>query len=480
MTTYNLAPEPIWALHDNNGQPLANGYMFTMDNANPSNQKPVYQDIGGTLPYSQPIYFGSGGFQGPFYWADDGFYLLNIYTSDGQLVKTIRNYNAPGAGGGGPSIMTFVDINNLIQDGQFNYPVLNNIPITALDTQITSYGWHFAKDNLTGTDTITFAPLTLGTFPPDNTPVNMITVANTSAGSGETYKDLYYKIPKVESLNGRIISFSFWGINNAVNPNVSVLFKQNFGTGGAPSADSFSASASFVLTNNWARYTGNITIPSTSGKTLGTNGDDYLSMIWRVPIDSTFSHSYTTMQLNDYDQVLSFDFRTPPQAIQLPYYNSVTTRNKYLHINNSGYLDWSSALPVGAVIAWPMPPATIPSDYLYMNATLHNVADYPTLYALLGNTYGGVPGVTFGVPDFRGLFPRGWDDGRGLDTPRAFPSFQVYSISNHSHSITLTASGGGFGANQPATASTGFINSGLGASETRPYNYTVIYIIKAL
>ena len=44
--------------------------------------------------------------------------------------------------------------------------------------------------------------------------------------------------------------------------------------------------------------------------------------------------------------------------------------------------------------------------------------------------------TTFNLPDLRGEFVRGWDDGRGIDSGRAFASVQNSANKSHSHSIT--------------------------------------------
>lgn len=43
----------------------------------------------------------------------------------------------------------------------------------------------------------------------------------------------------------------------------------------------------------------------------------------------------------------------------------------------------------------------IPSDWLLCDGTEYNVTDYPDLYDVIGNTYGGTAGSTFKVPDYR-------------------------------------------------------------------------------
>jgi microcystin-dependent protein len=43
--------------------------------------------------------------------------------------------------------------------------------------------------------------------------------------------------------------------------------------------------------------------------------------------------------------------------------------------------------------------------------------------------------TTFNLPDLRGVVPRGWDDGRGLDPSRVFGSYQADIFASHTHTV---------------------------------------------
>lgn len=59
-----------------------------------------------------------------------------------------------------------------------------------------------------------------------------------------------------------------------------------------------------------------------------------------------------------------------------------------------------------------------PAGYLECNGNTHLIADYPNLFATIGNTFGGNGVTTFAVPNMIDNFARGWDHSR------AFGSFQ--------------------------------------------------------
>lgn len=70
--------------------------------------------------------------------------------------------------------------------------------------------------------------------------------------------------------------------------------------------------------------------------------------------------------------------------------------------------------------------STAPTGWLKANGAVVSRATYAGLFAVIGTTYGAGDGsTTFALPDLRGEFPRGWDDGRGVDSGRAFGSAQA-------------------------------------------------------
>ena len=72
-----------------------------------------------------------------------------------------------------------------------------------------------------------------------------------------------------------------------------------------------------------------------------------------------------------------------------------------------------------------VPRSTAPSGYLKANGAVVSRTTYASLFAVIGTTFGAGDGsTTFGLPDLRGVFPRGWDDGRGVDAGRGMGSTQ--------------------------------------------------------
>ena len=166
--------------------------------------------------------------------------------------------------------------------------------------------------------------------------------------------------------------------------------------------------------------------------------------------------------------------------------------------------------PVGTVITYAG--SSAPTGYLKANGdTIPNgtgtvqgvTADFSALYAVIGAT----------LPDLRGEFIRGFDDGKGTDSGRAIRSSQTDQNKQHNHTATSTSSvtdsghnhtignyGGSFGGGSGATvfrsdasgtnssiiqnATTGITVATTttiandGGNESRPRNVAMMYVIK--
>ncbi|EER1829621.1 tail fiber protein [Escherichia coli] len=164
-----------------------------------------------------------------------------------------------------------------------------------------------------------------------------------------------------------------------------------------------------------------------------------------------------------------------------------------LFVKNLG-LGEGSALPVGVPVPWPS--ATPPTGWLKCNGAAFSSEMYPNL----AKAY-----PTNKLPDLRGEFIRGWDDGRGIDAARALLSIQTGMLEKHRHIVVANdgydtkdewelatifkktyTQGRGLDATNtggslipsPTLHSRGSIGN-TGGSETRPRNIAFNYIVRA-
>ncbi|HBU7564116.1 TPA: phage tail protein [Enterobacter cloacae] len=171
--------------------------------------------------------------------------------------------------------------------------------------------------------------------------------------------------------------------------------------------------------------------------------------------------------------------------------NGSDIENVSVFLQNLG-LGEGSALPVGVPVPWPS--ATPPTGWLKCNGAAFSPEEYPEL----AKAY-----PTNKLPDLRGEFIRGWDDGRGVDSGRALLSQQsdaMQKISGTATDNSVGASASGSGAMTitedagtryyaSATSSPAHlyyktigIDSSLvarTANENRPRNIAFNYIVRA-
>jgi microcystin-dependent protein len=153
-------------------------------------------------------------------------------------------------------------------------------------------------------------------------------------------------------------------------------------------------------------------------------------------------------------------------------------------------------IPVGTVFMLFHNPTTVPDGYLKLEGQAVSRTTYQALWSIYGTTHGAGDGsTTFNLPDMRGIFPRGFDNGRGKDSGRQFGNYQDDGLKSHNHPLWGVVQGTGVGGGTkmvPAfnqslkewswqTATYMQNASGIGntgSTETRPKNLTCIFIVK--
>jgi microcystin-dependent protein len=118
---------------------------------------------------------------------------------------------------------------------------------------------------------------------------------------------------------------------------------------------------------------------------------------------------------------------------------SSVTNGAFLQTDGSGNLSFQivAGVPSGSVFC--MAVASVPSSYLECNGAAVSRTTYAALFAVIGTAYGAGNGSsTFNIPDLRGEFIRGFDNGRGVDSGRNIASSQSAQNASHNHSISLS------------------------------------------
>ena len=131
---------------------------------------------------------------------------------------------------------------------------------------------------MNGTVNVTQQAFTAGNPISGYEPTYYMQMARTSTAGIADY--IAQRVEDVRTFAGQTVTYSFWAKMSSGTGIVGTLFSQNFGSGG--SGEVGTNGASFNLTSSWARYTQSITLPSISGKTIGTSS--WLGISFQLPI----------------------------------------------------------------------------------------------------------------------------------------------------------------------------------------------------
>ncbi|ENF4044992.1 tail fiber protein [Escherichia coli] len=219
--------------------------------------------------------------------------------------------------------------------------------------------------------------------------------------------------------------------------------------------------------------------------------DDYFDML-QEELCSVVEASGASLEKARHDQLLTA-LRALLLSRKNPFGDIKSDGTVKTALENLG-LGEGSALPVGVPVPWPS--ATPPTGWLKCNGAAFSAEEYPEL----AKAY-----PTNKLPDLRGEFIRGWDDGRGVDVGRALLSLQAGMLEKHRHIVVANdgydtkdewelatifkktyTQGRGLDATNtggslipsPTLHSRGSIGN-TGGSETRPRNIAFNFIVRA-
>lgn len=295
-------------------------------------------------------------------------------------------------------------------------------------------------------------------------------------------------------------------VNVTAGGTLSHAFTSTYSTANVPLRVPDGSAAAPSLTNTADENTGiffgaadevSVTTGGTKRAQFDSNG---LSVLAEKPV------RYYDADSSHYVELKAASVVSANVSLTLP--TSDGDPDQYLKTDGSGNLSWAtvstpSATPTGSVFM--LATTTVPSGYLECNGAAVSRTTYADLFAAIGTVWGSGNGsTTFNVPDLRGEFVRGWDNGRGQDSGRSFASLQTEMIGPHNHSITDPGhthtsnqdlenpnSGGitqgpgnrnhgiiGAGSTIVNSRTTGISINNNSGTENRPRNIAMMYVIK--
>ncbi len=107
---------------------------------------------------------------------------------------------------------------------------------------------------------------------------NYYRVAITGQSASTDFVRMQEVVESVRTFAGQTTTYSFWAKADAGTPKVAIISVQAFGGGGSPSTAVLTEHGTVTLSTAWTRYSVTCVIPSISGKTIGTDGSDGVSI----------------------------------------------------------------------------------------------------------------------------------------------------------------------------------------------------------
>jgi hypothetical protein len=201
-----------------------------------------------------------------------------------ELVDAATVTNIVNADISAGAAITASKLQNPQYTGFRNRIINGNFDIWQRGTSFTASGygvdrWNNARN--VSTCTMSQETFTLGQTDVPNNPTYFCRMTVASSAGASNFVVLQQPIEDVKVLSGQSVTISFYAKADSAK-SIALELAQVFGTGGSPSADVTAIGAQKLnLTTSWQKFTATISVPSISGKTLGTNNNHHLvAAIW--------------------------------------------------------------------------------------------------------------------------------------------------------------------------------------------------------
>jgi len=141
-------------------------------------------------------------------------------------------------------------------------------------TAVSSYGAadrysYYQNGSTAGTNTISRQTFTPGTAPVAGYEGQYFQRwTATTLGTSQTLVSFEQAIENVQTFAGQTATISFWAKSSAAFT-TDVVLRQNFGSGGSTNVDTSTSTS--TTSTSWTRFTFTVSVPSISGKTIGTS-----------------------------------------------------------------------------------------------------------------------------------------------------------------------------------------------------------------
>jgi hypothetical protein len=162
------------------------------------------------------------------------------------------------------------------------------------NTTNASYNFdRFSQLNSGGTVTVTPQTFTAGAAPVAGyEAINFVRMVTASQSAAGDFAIMRYMDEDVRTFANETVTISFWAKAASGTPKMTVESDQIFGIAGSSAVQT--TFGTVTLSTSWTRYTLTATIPSISGKTIGTSGSS-LAFYWWVSAGTTYAARTNSM-----------------------------------------------------------------------------------------------------------------------------------------------------------------------------------------
>lgn len=215
-----------------------------------------------------------------------------------------------------------------------------------------------------------------------------------------------------------------------------------FGVGTAQAPTSTDASAITVSGMYRMPYTASNIPIGTSGVLIQENYDSSSFSQLFVSTAGTSPRMFARSKFStgDWTAWREVGFLDSPAFTGTPTAPTAARGTTSTQLATAAFVQDAAGTRTGEVVLFPV--SSPPAGFLKANGAAVSRTTYAALFAVIGTTFGtGDGSSTFNLPDLRGEFLRGWDDGRGVDSSRTLGSVQASQNLSHNHTATTSTAG---------------------------------------
>jgi hypothetical protein len=205
---------------------------------------------------------------------------------------------------------------NVIINPFFDIWQRGTAPATTVSGTYTADRWRLDWDGTGGGRDVYASTPTLGTSIGGMQPYRAANVNVATLATGQSFMRFAQRIEGVRSLAGETATLSLYVSSTVAPKTVTIRAVQNFGTGGSPSSAVTTTIGTATTTTSYARKIYTFTVPALTGKTIGSNGNDYLEIHFDLGTQ-TGNFSFWGVQLEQNTTATALERRPIQQELAL-------------------------------------------------------------------------------------------------------------------------------------------------------------------